>query len=222
MLLAQDSPPDCRRVRSDPELEACEIERTPHDVLNSANRPIARQLGTDAIRFSTQPSLGGRAFIVEAVKSEDGGAHVQAFWLEGHPYEGWNWEGSTALILSTAAYDRLAALVDRLLGTELSPRTPESERLICMDGPEALTERVRDGKVITLSGSCPLNEHELHPNAHIEAAMLSLICAAVMRSAPKDTLLRRNCKRWQKIAGRDYPIGRNDHRGLRRRHVATG
>lgn len=195
-------------MRSEPELQACEVERTPHDVLNSASRPVAQQLGTDAIRFSTQPSLGGRAFIVEAVKG-DGEAHVRAFWLIGHPYEGWMREGSTSFDLPTASYDRLAWVVDRFLAANLPSRTAGSVMLVCLDGPEDLTERVRDGTIVTLAGSCPLNEHELHPNTHIKATMMSLICPAAIRSVPKDVQLRRDCRRWQKIAVHDQESGRN-------------
>jgi hypothetical protein len=141
---------------------------------------------------------------VEAVKADGGSAAVRVFWLSGHPYGGWRKEGSAAFDLSAGAYRRLTTLVDHYLLTyRLPTREENGETMVCTDGPEALTERVRDGKVTTLSGSCPRDEHEAHPNIHIQAAMLSLACPAITRSVPKDRRQRQACARWQKIAARD-------------------
>jgi hypothetical protein len=195
---------DCDRVRSDPHLRACEVVRRPDDVLNVAGRPNAARLGSDAIRFSTQPSLGGRAFIVEAVNAAGANGRVHIVWLDGHPRTGWTREGSTQFTLAPAAYRRLTLVVDHFLAAyRLPTRAEDGEAIVCTDGPEALTERVRSGKVVTLAGSCPPDEYEAHPNRHVEAAMMGLACPSVMRSAPNETQLRRSCKRWRKMAASD-------------------
>ena len=207
MLLAQEQvPADCRRVRSDPEFQACEVERKPHDVLNSARRPPAGKLGSDAIRFSMQPSLGGQAFIVEVVENRSG-ARVTIFRLSGHPYAGWEEEGEATSNLSPSGYRRLAAVVDHWLAVAASPpQAKEGEVYVCMDGPENLTERVRNGRVVTLSGFCPPNDHELHPNEHIAAALLSLACPSALGGEDAEARLKRNCIRWRKIAARDEKL----------------
>lgn len=135
-----------------------------------------------------QPSLGGRAFVVEAVRNRSGSAaDVRIFELNGHLYYGWDEEDRTVSHLSADAYRRLAAIVDHYLAVAETPPPPpkeDEEGLVCMDGPENLTERVREGRVVTLSGFCPPNEHELHPNEHIAASMLSLACPSALEGGP--------------------------------------
>jgi hypothetical protein len=201
VLLGQAEPPDCRRVRSDPELQPCEIERGEHDVLDSAKRPPAAALGKDAIRFSMQQSLGGRGVVVELVGGGDRPAAVRLFWFDGHPRLGWTRKGAAEFSLTRVRHARLSRLVDGLL---TSYRSHGGEDVIvCMDGPEQVTERVRAGKVVTLSGFCPATEKERHPNEGIAAAMLSLACPYMLHAGPRDRNLRRDCRRWGAYARRE-------------------
>jgi hypothetical protein len=139
LVTADESPPDCRRVRSDPELQACEVERSPNDVLTSAGLPPAGILGADAIRFSTQPSLGGRAIVVELVRSAAGRGHTRIVWGDGHPYQGWKIAGSARCELPAGEYRGVAGIIDAALASYRPRPTAESEMIVCMDGPEYLT-----------------------------------------------------------------------------------
>lgn len=198
-LLAVQAPPiDCGRVRSEPDLQSCELERGEHDVLNSGERPPAIALGPDAIRFSTEPSLGGRGIIVELAPGDRGGARGRVLWFDGHPYSGWERQGSAVFSLSASEYRRLASTVDRSLAAYRERNTDRD--YICTDGEDYVTERVRSGSVVTLTGSCPYTAKKLHPNGYIGAAMLSLACPYVLAGDPDDLRLRRNCRRWRWIA----------------------
>lgn len=170
-------------------------------MLDSLHRPPASALGRDAIRFSDQPSLGGLAFVVELTPNKAGGGAGRAVWLDGHPRIGWDFEGSARFTLSAAAYRRVAGAVDLALARYRSPQfDDETDRFVCMDGPEALTERVRDGRVVTLAGFCPVSESEPHPNEVIAAIMLSFACPYAMAHDPSDRLLRRQCRSWRSRA----------------------
>lgn len=165
-------------------------------MLTSAGLPPAGALGPDAIRFSTQPSLGGRAVVVELVRSAGGRGRTRIIWGDGHPYQGWKIAGSVRRSLSAGEYRRIAGIVDSALASYRPDPTTESEIIICTDGPEYLTERVRRGRVVTLSGSCPLSKDEPHPNDRIAAVLLSLACGPVIHQDPEDLDLRRDCGRW--------------------------
>jgi hypothetical protein len=162
-----------------------------------------------------QPSLGGRAIIVEIVGSAHGRGAGRLYWFDGHPRVGWTQEGTERFSLSPPSYRRLATLVDRLIGTysgqegEVGDRDEDGGKatVVCMDGPEQVTERVRDGRVATLSGFCPSTGPERHPNASIAAVMLSLACPYLLADEPGDRLLRNNCRRWRGIARREGALG---------------
>lgn len=170
-------------------------------MLNSGKRPPAAALGPDAIRFSTQPSLGGRGIIVELARGDGARARGRVLWFDGHPYSGWEPEGSAEFSLSAKDYRRLASTVDRFIAT-YRERNVDTD-FICTDGEEYVTERVRGASVVTLAGSCPYTMTELHPNGHIGAAMLSLACPYILADDPDDHRLRGNCRKWRVRARRD-------------------
>jgi hypothetical protein len=145
-----------------------------------------------------QPSLGGRAVIVEVTSGGNRSAAVRLFWFDGHPRVGWSSEGSAQSSLSSRSYARLTAVVDRLLSSYRNEQG--DEMVVCTDGPEQVTERVRDGVVVTLSGFCPWFGNERHPNAAIAGVMLSLACPYLLADEPEDFALRRSCRRWRAIA----------------------
>ncbi len=68
--------------------------------------------------------------------------------------------------------------------------------MVCTDGPQHLTERVRNGDILTLTGFCPYSQTERHPNERIAALLLGLTCRYVLRREPDDNLFRRNCAHW--------------------------
>jgi hypothetical protein len=169
-------------------------------VLDSLHRPPAAALGRDAIRFSEQPSLGGLAFVVELTPDKAGGGAGRAAWLDGHPRIGWDFEGSARFTLTPAAYRRVVDALDRALARYRSPETHDESLFVCTDGPEALTERVREGRVVTLAGFCPVSESEPNPNEDIAAILLGFACPDAVADEPTDSLLRRQCRSWRSRA----------------------
>jgi hypothetical protein len=135
---------------------------------------------------------------VELAAGDGGRVRGRALWFDGHPYSGWESHGSAVFSLSVSEYRRLASTVDRSLAAYRARDTDTD--YICTDGDDSVTERVRRGSVVTLTGSCPYTAKELHPNGYIGAAMLSLACPYLLADDPDDLRLRRNCRRWRWIA----------------------
>jgi len=203
LLAAQPIALDCRRWRSGGDLQSCPLERRSHDVLDAADRPELQRLGRNAIRFSTMPSLGGTAAIVEIV--DDGRARLvgRVYVLVGHPYLGWDVADDQMFSLSRREYAQLVAGVDwafaeypRLVAH--LDRSETAEMIVCTDGPGFLTERVVQGRVATLAGDCPLTEESEHPNRRVVALLTDLVCRRLGQEAasalqPYDVQLRRRC-----------------------------
>ena len=95
-------------------------------------------------------------------------------WYYGH--QGWRWigEGRRTFDISPAAFRDVTATVAAAM-TRLDP-LPPGVYWVCADGPGFLTERVDEGRVFSMTGSCGFHEREPHPHREIEATMLDLIC----------------------------------------------
>jgi hypothetical protein len=181
LAAAQPAEPWCGRSRSpDEELQPCEVRRYDRaDILDAAQRPSVRGLGADVIRFSLGPSLGGHGLIVEIVGDGTVGAEVRVFTLWGHPRDSWRVETSRRFALSPGRFRQLAASVDAAITHRVLPppeREDQQTRIVCMDGPGYLTERVRDGTVSSLTGFCPPNQRDPHPNEVIATLIRNMLC----------------------------------------------
>jgi hypothetical protein len=179
LLLAAAQAPaaDCGRYGRRDELQSCEVERSEHfDILDAIHRPPARALGAEVIRFSRMPSLGGWALIVEIVAGADSSASGRAYIFYGHPSIGWELRVSTRFELPARFYRRLASDIDAAIAKRVSIPLGEDEVIVCTDGPGLLTERVRNGRVQSLTGSCPPTMEAEHPNRLIEAAVQDMLC----------------------------------------------
>lgn len=183
VLLAagQSADADCGRYRSpDEELQSCEFRRDEHaDILDAAGRPSARDLGAEVIRFSTRPELGDRGLVVEVVGAAMGGGQVRVITFRGHPRTSWRLERSRRFTLPAASYRELADAVDAAIANRVLPpaeREDQETRIVCMDGPGYLTERVRNGVVHSLTGFCPPTQHNPHPNEVIATLIRDMLC----------------------------------------------
>ena len=60
----------------------------------------------------------------------------------------------------------------------LPPPEPEGQetRIVCMDGPGYLTERVTNGAVWSYTDSCPPNQTDPHPNEVIATLVRDMLC----------------------------------------------
>ncbi len=126
-----------------------------HDLLDDAGAPRAQRLGADAVRFSSQPELGGTGYII--LLNADGRAEVT--WFYGHPRSGWRRTHRARLQVSEGEYRGVVAEVDRLLAEGIAdPEQREGETgdviVECTDGPGYLTERVSNGHVIWFRPQC--------------------------------------------------------------------
>jgi hypothetical protein len=126
-----------------------------HDLLDDAGAPRARSLGTDAVRFSSQPALGGIGYII--LLNANGRAEVS--WFYGHPSLGWRRTRRARFEVSEGEYQSVVREVDRLVSDGIAdehPRGIDAEEAIiaCSDGPGYLTERVNNGHVYWLRPQC--------------------------------------------------------------------
>lgn len=134
-------------------------------VLKGIAAPPVRALGADALRFSTEPQLGGRAIVVETVRSSGGRHPVRVRRFNGHFREGWTADGEWTFRISDQEYDRLTSRLDALLAQrDPQPNCQDVEEnecmYICTDGPGILVERAVQGRSIWRRGSCGPR----HPN----------------------------------------------------------
>lgn len=167
------------------------------DILNAAERPPASALGSEVIRFSSRPELGGRAAVIEIVGSANGRAAVRLYILSGHPRTGWELMGAERFMLPAQEYRRLAADVDAAIARyrEPVPNPENGEMIICMDGPGFLTERIRDGRQVTMVGQCPPEIEAEHPNREIAGFMVGTLCRHVGLSVRVAPFTNRRCPR---------------------------
>jgi hypothetical protein len=200
LLWTQPIVADCRRWRSGGDLQHCPLDRRRHDVLNAAHRPELQDRGGDAIRFSTMPSLGGTAAIVEITDNGWSRLIARFYKLFGHPYEGWTVEVSHNFTLSRREFRELAGGVDSAVAAyrDPIPNPDNGETITCTDGPGFLTERLTQGHLMTLAGDCPPAERLEHPNRRIVALFVNLVCRHLGHEAasallPYDRQLRRRC-----------------------------
>ena len=175
----------------------CELERGHNEILDAAHRPSLRALGDDAIRFSSMPSLGGTAAIVEFVRGRRAWTYARTVALSGHPLFGWTVDERRMFSLSRREYDALAAGVDAALAS-YRPSTPvdlgngTTETIVCTDGPGFLTERVAAGAVATLAGSCPPERDRQHANRLVAALVVRIVCRHLGAQAVVDLGLARH------------------------------
>jgi hypothetical protein len=116
--------------------------------------------------------------VVEIVRPGRGHANVRIFTFIGHPQTRWEPQDEDRLLLTATQYRQLAAQVDAAFAHHGPPvADPGSgETVVCMDGPGYLTERVHDGVVRSLVGSCPPSMTALHANTIIAAAIQDIFC----------------------------------------------
>jgi hypothetical protein len=120
LLIVAAPEAECRRHSTD-DLCRGELRRESHDVLDAANRPPIRELGSDAIRVSSTPALGGEATIVEAVRSPRGNAIVAVYALYGHPRLGWRVKQERQFRISAGAYRSSPPLKAHSAGRAILP-----------------------------------------------------------------------------------------------------
>lgn len=132
------------------------------DLLDEANVPALTAYGADAIRFSSQPGLGGEGFIFVFSGAR---RFADVSWFRGHPRLGWRRTRHARLHISDEDYSEVAAEVDRLtrVAEEERGQAEVRERLrgsdeeeaivVCGDTPGYMTERIVGGRM-TWTSSC--------------------------------------------------------------------
>lgn len=118
------------------------------DILVTARAPTIGALGNDALRFSSQPALGGVGYIITV----RGNGRVNVAWYYGHPALGWRRTRQASFRIPEAEYERVVGRVDELLAEGASELrrtvegTEEEAIVVCSDGPGYRTERIRGGE----------------------------------------------------------------------------
>jgi hypothetical protein len=125
------------------------------DILNDAREPPMAELGDNAVRFSSQPALGGTGYII-ALRA-NGNAEVS--WFRGHSSLGWRRTRRARFRVAPTEYQTVVAEVDRLLAIGIDEARTRSEAddeeiVMCSDGPGYLTERIRDNEATWFRPSC--------------------------------------------------------------------
>jgi hypothetical protein len=136
--------------------------------------------------------------IVEFVGNAAGGADVRIITLWGHPRGAWRVEHSSHFPLPPEDYRRLAAAVDAAIENRVLPppeREGREQRIVCMDGPGYLTERVTGGAVWSYTGFCPPNQDDPHPNEVIATVIRSMLCRRHDPGVRRGYWLGRRCYR---------------------------
>jgi hypothetical protein len=204
VLAVQTAGAECERSRAGADLQPCEAERTGRGLLDAANMPRMSALNEDAIRFSSAPALGGEALIFEVRRNRGGDARATIMWFSGHPQRHWRREGRLVFVMSRPDYRRFAASVDAAIARVRTPNGREAEGdapafFICLDGPGYMTERVRGGEVVSLSGWCPYAENEEHPNSEIAIAVMRIVCRRIGGGLDPERRLARQCAAVRRI-----------------------
>lgn len=189
LALGQAGEPDCDRYRQGSDLQPCEFVRDSQaDILDAVRRPPAGNLGQDVIRFSRRPELGGRGAVVEIIRRDRGRADVRLWVLSGHPRTRWELADTAHFMLSANEYGQLKSGIDAAISRYRMPEVnPDNgERIICLDGPGFLTERVKAGRIASLAGQCPPAIDEEHPNRNIADLVDAMLCRhlGTLRNAP--------------------------------------
>jgi hypothetical protein len=143
------------------------------DILNDARAPQMDSMGYDAVRFSSQPALGGDGYVILIVRQE---RYADVSWYRGHPRMGWQRSRHIRFRISEQDYQTVANNVDGYLASAeqndrlAPPCSAEDEdcaMIVCGDGPGYLTERIHEGRSTWMRGfSCTTDEH---PNDLIAA-----------------------------------------------------
>lgn len=123
-------------------------------------------LAPDAVRFSSQPSLGGPAQVVEAYLTPGAAeAQVRVVQAVGDPRTGWTVTGDGAYAIPAERYRRLADAFDMALASKPDPL------IVCADGPGHLAERSKDGRLTSMSGGCEPD----NPNTRLAAEVANFV-----------------------------------------------
>lgn len=143
----------------------------PSSLSGTAAKPTS-QVGDDAIRISTTPALGGKAWVIEIHRQDADWAAGEAsfgFWGRG---SGWTKLGYLRIELRSADYTALSQRVDALMARgEPAPPSPGSGSIVvCTDGPGYLSERRKNGRSSWMSGFCGD-----HPNKEIARLMMQVV-----------------------------------------------
>ena len=118
------------------------------------------ELGQDAIRFSTEPALGGPATVVEVRPDRNAQYRVTVSYLGGHPDSGWDKLGAFHFWIDAEDFTWLLGEVERArreLGAEHPGATVDGEIIVCTDGPGYVSEVRSSGASHWIEGFCGRN-----------------------------------------------------------------
>lgn len=121
-------------------------------------RPLSEG-GSDAIRYSASPSLGGATMIVELFRRDEKGALGTAYFLYGHPSSKWHRLGELKIHLTISEFVELAEKFDKALAAaklEMAAPLPPDTIPVCADGTASVAERRANRTSFWIRSTCGL------------------------------------------------------------------
>jgi hypothetical protein len=110
------------------------------------------KLEGDALRFSSEPALGGLAYIIQLRAS----GRVDVSWFAGHRRSGWKRTRAIRFDVGAEQFLAVAAVVDEIMSKGADAIKARGDDVqVCLDGPGFLTERRRAGQLSWLKPFCP-------------------------------------------------------------------
>lgn len=132
------------------------------------------RLGSDVVRFSSTPALGGRGMSFTAVARPDGSGMATVRYYRGHPALGWRGEARIAFILNSEEWAGLRAVADAAIAAAEPPDVyPDGSLSVCTDGPGYRHERFVAGTTRWMTGFCGRN----HPNQALADKVNALLAS---------------------------------------------
>ena len=136
-----------------------EAPRGKHSLLSGIGaRPLSK-LGDEAIRFTSEPALGGPATSVE-LRPDRGQYKVTVSYLDGHPSLGWRKLGAFQFSINHEEFSWLLAEIERAEreeGADDGGPDADGDIVVCTDGPGYLSEIRSHGHTRWISGFCGRN-----------------------------------------------------------------
>lgn len=147
-----------------------EYPRERFDALDAIHARNLAELGDEAIRFSTQPALGGPSTVVEVSPDLDRGFKVRVSYLTGGPASNWKKRGSFHFWLDADDFDWLLGEIEtaeqEIGANEINQIDEDGDGvpdsfIVCTDGPGYLAEIRSKGRTRWMSGYCGRNANNV-------------------------------------------------------------
>lgn len=114
--------------------------------------PAMSDFDGDALRFSSEPALGGIGYVIELRAA----GRVDVSWYKGHRRSGWSRTRHMWFQADPGQVLAVASTVDEMMAKGVAELKNRGDAVqVCLDGPGFLTERRKAGQLSWLRPFCP-------------------------------------------------------------------